>query len=294
MDLHWISSEAKTIHTVFATSFYSIITCLLVLGIVLNYFKMPIGHVPESLTLVGRSLVAALILAAFPEIMNALADFTDHIAHDIGRFNNIYTCLGRLGDKVGKLTWSWVSIKDSTLLILSYLSFAVLWVTVYLIDAIYVFTWALLYILSPLLIAAFVLPSTAIATKGLFRSLFEVCCWKVMWSVFATLLWSFALSEINKPGYDVDFVTAIIINLLLMLSLVSTPAIVSKLLNGGVHALAASNVDVSQQMNIVRPSTIAAAGAGLATGRPVAAMSALRKSQDQNHDKTRPAALNQK
>jgi hypothetical protein len=104
--------------------------------------------------------------------------------------------------------------------------------------AIYLLTWTLLYVFSPLLIAAFTLPATASATRGLFQSLIEVCLWKIGWSVLAALLWSFALSEINSPKYDVDFLTAIVLNLMLAFSVLLTPVVVRSLVKGGMAGTA--------------------------------------------------------
>ncbi len=241
MDMSWLASEAKQIHALFANLFYSIVLTLLLLGVVLNYFRMPMGQVPEFMSLVGRAIIAAFILVAFPEIMNTLADVTDSLARDVGELNNFKLVVGRLGEKIGTLTWSWVSVKDSVLLLVSYLTFFFLYISVYMADTLFLFTWTLLYIFSPILIAAFVLPSTSQATKGLFQALIEVCCWKVTWSVLAALLWSFALSEVNKPEYDVDFLTAILLNVLLAFSVVVTPLIVGKLLRGGLHTGAAAS-----------------------------------------------------
>jgi hypothetical protein len=240
MDMTWLASEAKQIHALFSGIFYSSVLTLILLGVVLNYFKMPMGQVPEFFSLVGRAVIAAFLLVALPEIMNALADITDSVSKDVGQLNNFKLVLGRLGEKIGTLTWSWVSVKDSVLLIISYLTFFLLYVSVYMADTLFLFTWTLLYIFSPILIAAFVLPSTAQATKGLFQALIEVSCWKVTWSVLAALLWSFALSEINKPGYEVDFLTAILLNILLAFSVLVAPLVVGKLLRGGVHTAASA------------------------------------------------------
>ncbi len=239
MDMTWLASEAKQIHSLFANLFYSIVLTLLLIGVVLNYFRMPLGQIPEFMILVGRAILAAFILVALPEIMNTLADFTDQLSREVGELNNLKLVVSRLGDKIGSFTWSWVSIKDSVLLLISYLTFFLLYISVYMADTLFLFTWTLLYIFSPILIAAFVLPATAPATKGLFQALFEVSCWKVTWSVLAALLWSFALSEINKPEYDVDFLTAILLNIMLAFSVVATPLIVGKLLRGGLHSGAA-------------------------------------------------------
>ena len=234
MDVNWLSSQAKLIHEIFSSFFYSIVLLMITLGVVISFFKMPLGQVPEFFQLVGRAIIAAFILAAFPEIMNFLADTTDALAKEIGEINNFTLVVHKLGEKIGLMTWSWVSVKDSVLLLISYLTFFLLYISVYVVDSMYLLVWTLIFIFSPLLIAAFTLPSTAAATRGLFQSLIEVCLWKVCWSVLAALLWSFALSEINKPEYDVDFLTAIILNLMLAFSVLLTPKIVSGLLKGGL------------------------------------------------------------
>ena len=238
--MSWLSTEAKVIHEIFSSFFYSIVLLMITLGVVLNFFKMPMGQVPEFMQLVGRAIIAAFILAALPEIMNFLADITDQLSAQIGQLTNFKTVVGRLGEKVGTLTWSWVSFKDSVLLLISYLTFFLLYVSVYIADAMYLLIWTLIYIFSPLLIAAFTLPSTAAATKGLFQSLIEVCLWKICWSVLAALLWSFALSEINKPEYDVDFFTAILLNIMLAFSVLLTPMLVKSLLKGGLSGSASA------------------------------------------------------
>lgn len=234
MDMNWLANEAKQIHDIFSSLFYSVVVLLIGIGVILSFFKMSMGQVPEFLTLVGRAILAAFILAAFPEIMNTLADITDHLARDVGQLNNFKLVVHRLGEKIGTLSFSWVSVKDSILLIISYLTFFLLYVSVYIADAMYLLTWTLIYVTSPLLIAAFTLPATAQATKGLFQSLIEVCLWKVAWAVLAALLWSFALSEINQPKYDVDFLTAILLNLMLAFSVVLTPFVVRSLIKGGL------------------------------------------------------------
>ena len=234
MDMQWLAGEAKQLHSLFASFFNSIVLTMIIGGVVVNYFKMPLGQVPEFLTLIGRAIVASFILAAFPEILNFMADLTDNLANTIGNLHNFKLVLARLGDKIGQFTWSWVSVKDSVLLIISYLTFFLLYVSVYVADAVYLLVWTLLYIFAPILIAAFTLPSMASATKGLFTSLIEVCLWKVLWSCLAALLWSFALSEINKPEYDVDFLTAILLNLLLAFSVLLTPMLVRSFMSGKI------------------------------------------------------------
>lgn len=241
MDVTWLATEARKIHDLFSTLFYSLVVLLILIGVMTSFFRMSMGQVPEFLSLIGRAVLAAFLLASFPEIMNTLANLTDQFAQEIGELNNFKLVVSRLGEKIETLTFSWVSVKDSTLLIISYLTFFLLYVSVYVADAMYLFTWTLLYVFSPLLIAAFTLPSTAAATRGLFQSLIEVCLWKIAWSVLAALLWSFALSEINAPKYDVDFLSAIVLNLMLAFSVLLMPMLVRSFIKGGIPQ-AASNM----------------------------------------------------
>jgi len=240
LDTTWLSTEARTLHQLFNSLFYFIVLTCLSIGIITEYFKIPLGGMPQFNQLVGRVFIACLLLIATPEIMNMLASVTDSVAKEIGQLNEFKLVLSRMGDRLEHLTFSWVRVKDAILLIVSFLTFFMLYVTVYLADAFFVFAWMMLYIMAPVLIALFVLPLTAGATKQLFRSMFEVCAYKMVWGVLAALLWSFALSDINKPETDVTFLTAIILNLMLAFSVMLTPKITSAFLGGGISGIAES------------------------------------------------------
>ncbi|OFZ30718.1 MAG: hypothetical protein A2622_13700 [Bdellovibrionales bacterium RIFCSPHIGHO2_01_FULL_40_29] len=236
-DIAWLATEAKKIHEIFSGYFYLVITVLMLLGIAIEYFKWPIGGVPNFGTIVGRALIAALLLHAYPEITNTIADVTDAMAARLGDLNNFKMILDKMGDKVGELSWSWVSFKETIMLLISFLTFFILYFSIHIADSFYIYVWVMLYVFSPLLIALYVLPVTASATSALFRSLIEVACWKIVWSVIATLLWSSALSQINQDGTQVSFLTAIGFNIILAGSLLLTPFIVHALAGSGLSAM---------------------------------------------------------
>lgn len=233
-DIAWLATEAKKIHEIFTGYFYLIVTVLLLLGIAIEYFKWPIGQVPNFGTMVGRVLIAAILLHAYPEITNTIADVTDAVAGKLGDLNNFKLILDRMGDKLGELSWSWVSFKETIMLIISFATFFILYFSIHIADSFYIYVWVMLYVFSPLLIALYVLPVTASATSALFRSLIEVACWKIVWSVIATLLWSSALSQINHDGSQISFLTAIGFNIILAGSLLLTPFVVHALASGGL------------------------------------------------------------
>ncbi len=238
MNLTWLAAEAHKLHAIFQNAFFGVITVLLLIAVVLDFFKIPMGSTPGISTLVGRCLIATLLLIALPEIMNAVATITDAIARDIGDLNNFKSVLSRMGDKLKSLAWSWTSVKDMVILVVSFLSFFILYITVYFADAAFLYAWTLIYVFSPIVLALFVLPSTAGATSAMFRSMIEVSLWKVVWAAMSALLWSTALSDINNPEYQVDFLTAIVLNLMLALSVLMTPTLVRGLFSTGVSGVA--------------------------------------------------------
>lgn len=239
-NVSWLAAQAHQVHDIFYGLFYGLVTVFLLLGVFLEYFKWPLGGMPSFSVLVGRVFVAALLLHTYSEVSNTLADTVDAISSRLGDLNQLNTVLSKMGDKLGQFSMSWLSIKDTVVQIISFVTFFILYIAVHGIQAFMLYTWTLLYVFSPLLIALYVLPGTAGATKALYRSLIEVSCWKIVLSVLATLLWSFALSDINKPDQGIPFVTVMFLNLILAGSLLLTPIVVHALAGSGLSMLAQS------------------------------------------------------
>lgn len=255
MDMNWLATEAKTLHMVFSNMFFSLVTTFLVIGVVLEFFKIPLGNTPQFPQMVARVFIASMLLVAIPEIMNALATVTDAIAKEIGQFLEFKHVLERLSDKFGEMSWSWVSIKDSVVILISYLSFFAFYISVYLADAFFLYSWMLIYVFSPLLIALYVFPMTANATTMLFKSVIEVCAWKIVWCVMSSLLWSMALSDINNPEHGINFLTVIILNLMLAFSVILTPKITSSFLGGGISLVASGVGNKTFSDTVIAPAT---------------------------------------
>ncbi len=241
LDFTWLASEAKNIHFIFSNLFYSTITFLIFCGIFIEFFKISSGALPSFLPLIGRALIASIMLSSFPDFLNIVGDLTDGLTGQIGKLNEFKYVLVKMGDQLDKLTWSWTSVKQMTIVLISFLAFFILYVSVYVSEAIYFYSWTLLYIFSPLCFALYVLPQTQNAALGIYKSIIKVASWKVIWAVLATLLWSAALSDIEKLGDNTDFLTIILFNLMLAGSLLFTP-LIANLLFGGNFAQASSKM----------------------------------------------------
>lgn len=236
MDISWISSQAKEIHTFFVSIFYILATVLLLIGVVIEYFKLPLGGVPTFSQLVGRALIAAILLAAYPEISNTVSAIADAVADKLGSLNTFNNVLQSAGATLKDHSWSWTSIGDTLLSVVATFAYFILYITVFFFDAAIVYCLALLYIFSPLMIGFFILPQTASLTTGLFRTLFEVATWKIVWCILGTLLWSTALHDFEVKGQN--FITLLALTLMLAFSILLTPIVVRNLISGALSNVA--------------------------------------------------------
>lgn len=239
-NISWLSAQAHQIHDIFQAAFYALVTCFLLIGVFIEYFRWPLGGVPAFGVLVGRALVASLLLHSYSEVSNLFADLVDGLATQLGDLNQLNVVTAKMGEKLGHFSVSWLSVKETFIQVISFVTFFLLYFSVHAIQAFMLYVWTLLYVFSPLLIAFYVLPSTSGATKMLYRSLIEVSLWKVVISVLATLLWSFALSTINQEDKQVPFMTVIFLNLILAGSLLMVPSVVHALAGAGFSGLAQS------------------------------------------------------
>ena len=206
--------------------------------------------------LAGRALVAAILLEAYPSVANYINQVSASLASDIGDFHKIELVLDRMSEKLESLSVNWVSVKDTILISVCYLAFFLLYFTVFVAEGVFIFCWVLAYVFSPLLIALFVLPVTANATTTLFRTLFEVSCWKIVWAALAALLWSSALSQINQPDYDINFVSVVCFNLVLAGSLILTPWVVHALANSGLTSVTKTVGSISVGSTNISPKSM--------------------------------------
>jgi len=276
MDLAWITSQSRMIHDIFEGIFFAVAGLMLAIGVVTEYFKAPIGGVPAFGQLLGRTFVATVLLVSYPEIANAIADVANSLASKLGDLNQYKEVLDKAGSSLEKVSWSWGSVGDAFVFVISYLAFFILHVTVYFFDAAIIYAWMLLYIFSPLLIVLFIHPVTAPATGALFRSLFEVSAWKIVWSVLGTLLWSSAVHNFDPQNDNQNFITQLTFTIILSLSVLCTPIVVRSLLTKGVAGLSGTLTGAAGTA-LVASAAGPASMSALATAPTTVALTGARK-----------------
>lgn len=238
--LNWITQEVQSIHDWFQTVFFLLVTVFLLLGVFIEYFKFPLGGTPSFGPMVGRVLIAAILLYSYPQIHNLMADIADGLSQKLGDTTGLKLALSKMADKLDQISWSWVSLRQNVIIFVSYLCFLILYFSVHVAESLYLYTLVMLYLFSPILIALFVLPQTAGATGALFRSLIEASMWKPVWCCIATVLWSTGISDIQAEGSSVSFLSAVCFCLIAAGSLVLAPKVIHGLAGAGMSAMAGS------------------------------------------------------
>ena len=237
-DLSWLSTEAHKIHDIFYGLFFLLSTVMLLIGVAVEYFKLPLGGSANFSNLIGRCLVATILLVSYPEIVNWIADIGDGLAESIGGLNNLDVIVDKTSKILKDKSWSWTSMGDTLLWIIAYLVYSILYLTVFIFDAIILYGWTVLYIFSPLLILMFILPQTSGATALLFRSHIELASYKVVWSALGTLLWSTAINNLNNDLQEhPNFFVVLGFMVLVAFSILLTPKLVSALTKSGVSGV---------------------------------------------------------
>jgi len=261
VDLSWLSTEAKRIHDIFQSSFYVISATFVVIAVIIEFFKLPLGGSLHFVPLIGRVFIAFIMLYSYKEFQNTLGDVIDGLTSQITDLNQINTILKALSQKLHEFSWHnvWPLAKDSILALISFVSILCMYYSVFVCNGILLFTWTLLYTLSPVLIAFFIFPQTSQVTKNLFSSLIQVSLWKVMWAILIALLWSTAFSNINKPEYHISYPSVIAFNLILASTIFKTPLIINLLAGPGIAAFMGSFDKIN-----VGPVEVSPAAAGKA------------------------------
>jgi hypothetical protein len=255
-DPSWISLEAHKIHDILFDTALTMASILVLLSVIADNFRLSfLSFIPNASDLLSRLFIAFILLYFYPEIADTLSGFTDSLVERIGGLSEISHVLDKMGEKLKDFSWNWTSLKDTSILILSFLTFFLLYISVFITNAGAMYVWVILYVTSPILIILFLMPATEGATKTLFRSLIEVCCWKIMWGISAALLWSSALGSMNSS--EVNYLTVISYNLILAISLLLTPMVVSSLAGAGISNVVNSAMGLAAGAATLSPGILA-------------------------------------
>tara|TARA_B110001454_G_C12723306_1_gene436424 strand:- start:33910 stop:34785 length:876 start_codon:yes stop_codon:yes gene_type:complete len=244
--------------------FYLMLPVAILFSVVFGFLKSGDPNYPDILK---RAFVAALLIVSFPEVSNLILDVCDGIASKIDDMSGLEAFMKIAQEK----SLGYAAAKKILLLkfdgffmaILSFASFALLYIAKYLTVVLYYFYWGLLSIAAPLMILCYMFPATANITVNLYKGLIEVASWKIIWAILSAMLKSISFGFIYEN--EQSYLPLVAMNFIIAIALLFTPRILKSLIGEGVQSTAANigATAVSGVMTAITPAAKLAQGAKL-------------------------------
>lgn len=239
----------RDLHQEFVRLYYLMLPVFFSIAIVAAWLKAPGGGF-DFIEILRRTVIATLLLAAFPDISRAIIFLADGVAEKIDHMNNIDAIIRMAQEKSQGYSLSVKSVllqfDDLIIAGLSFISYLVLYIARYLTLAMYHFFWLFYMITAPLLLLFNLFPGTSQITKNLFKGMIEVASWKIIWAILGAMLASLSFGEMYRS--EGSYVELIVMNFVIAIAMLATPMLVRSLVNGGLESMSST----------IGPATVAA------------------------------------
>ena len=183
----WLPDVCRELRGNLINIYWLSIVPLTLLLIIFEFFKLP-ERQPDALKVIKRAVISMILLISFDEVIHTIAMVGDGITQAISPEPHINKVLEGVWDHIQNIELSWHKYKETVIWVFSLLSFILAYLGAFFADAMVHFCWAILFVLSPLMIIAYIPEGTAKIASGLYRSLCTVMAWKVLWSILGVIL----------------------------------------------------------------------------------------------------------
>jgi len=253
-----LGSVAFKLHMEMRNIYYLLLPVFFMASLVLVWGQNPTGG-PDFLDKVKRACVATLLLVGFSEITDIMLFLTNGIADKIDNMSGLEAVMQMASEKANSYTVSAMTpilaFDDLIVAAISYLSYAILYFSRFIMVAIYHFSWVFLSIMAPIILLFHVFSSQM--TVNLFKSMFEIASWKVVWSVLSVILK--ALPFGTWYAMEGNYLTIVVLNFVVAICMVGTPLVVRSLVGSGFTAMASGLTGATAAVMLVAPAKAMAA-----------------------------------
>ncbi len=237
-DFNLMGSLMRDLHQEFVRMYYLMLPVFFCLSIAITWLRSP-GNSLDFVDVLKRAMISTLLLAAFPEISQAIIFVADGIAEKIDSMNTLDAMIQMAKEKSESYPAGSASIllgfNDLLMAVLTFLSFLILFIARYLMIAMYHFFWVFYMVSAPLLLLFNLFPATGNITANLFRGMIEVACWKIVWAILGAMLASLAFGDAYKT--EGAYVTIVVMNFVIAIAMLATPLFVKSLGSQGAQAM---------------------------------------------------------
>ncbi len=206
---------------------------LFLVSIAIGY-STELGITGSVVVRLKRLVLVTLLLVSFPMIAEFSQILGVEIAKSIDDMTGIDMVLQAASKRAEIYSFDLKGLlnigSDLVMGTLVLVSFLILVVARFFLLAFQHFYWFLLVALGPFLILGTLFDSSSGITKGLFKNMFQVACWPVIWSILSAFLKAlpFASAYVTEGG----LVTIVTLNIIIAVALLFSPFIVSQLCEG--------------------------------------------------------------
>lgn len=224
---------ARKIYEHINTLSWQMLLPLFLVSVLMSY-STDLGFTGSILVRLKRLVLVALLLVAFPTIAEFSQILGVELARSIDNMTGIDQALDAAGKKAGSISFDLQAIltfsSDIILSVLVHLSFIILVVARFFLLAFQHFYWFMLVSLGPFLILGTLFDSASGITKNLFKNMFQVSAWPILWSILSVFLKALPFAQAyNSPG---SLITVITLNLIIAVGLLFSPFLVGQLCEG--------------------------------------------------------------
>lgn len=233
--MEWLPEVCSQLHGEMVTIYWMMILPMIVLLIVLEMFKTQ-DKTPDAGKILVRALASILMLISFKETINLIAFIGDGIADRIDGLAKMPEILQVFSDNFNREAPALYKVRELFIFLLNFLSYFLAYFGIFVTDALIHFCWSILYVCAPLMILCYIPENTAAISKNLYKGLFTVISWKIVWSILGVMLLKLAIQPTTDNSENI--ITTSIINLCIALSILLVPLFTKSLIGDGISSFA--------------------------------------------------------
>lgn len=233
--MEWLPEVCSQLHGEMVSVYWLMILPLIVFLIVLEMFKTKSSE-PDAGKILVRAIASILMLVSFKETINLIAFIGDGIAERIDGLAKMQEILEVFSDNFNRDAPALYKVRELFIFLLNFLSYFLAYFGIFITDALIHFCWSILYVCAPLMILFYIPEGTANICKNLYKGLFTVISWKVMWSILGVMLLKLAIQPTTENSENI--ITTSIINLCIALSILLVPLFTKSLIGDGISSFA--------------------------------------------------------
>ena len=232
-----VHRQAALMHDEVRELFWPLLTFLLPLLIVFEILKGD-REGPQVGEILKRTILAIIMLMFFDHTIRIIAFMSDSMSAKFGNSNDLLELTKSFGPKESQESGGLFDLRRHMIYFLAVVSYVVSYMGYFTAIGLVNFVWAILYVLSPLMILCYIPRATASICGNLYKGLIKVSLWKVLWQILASLLLKIATSP-QMNGTE-DYLMAMVMNLLIGLSMLLIPLFTNSLISDGMQKAADS------------------------------------------------------